>query len=151
MRRVPRYMVFALALLGIASAPGHSAPPGRRGTEFKVDAKVRAPEIIAVRIHHDMCPHCKRLKPQFEALDALLTDASALLVTLDLSTPATQHQAALLAGALGLESLWTGDLSRIATVTFLDAGSKKTLAEFRADGDQSLEAVARTAISGKHD
>ncbi len=151
MRRIALFVIAALALLEVSSGQERSAPDGNRGTQFQVDARVRQPEVLAVRVHHDMCPHCTRLKPQFEKLGARVIDASVLLVTLDLSTPATQQQAALMAGALGIEFIWTVDLSRVGTVTFLDFKSKKTLAEFRADGDRSLEAVAETATQRRHD
>src|SRR5262245_20967411 len=120
MGKITYSFVLATALLSISAAPGHSAPQEGRGTEHKVGAPLRPPEILAVRFHHDMCPHCKGLKPKFQALDALLADAPVLLVTLDLTTPGTQNQAAMLASSLGLESVWTGDLSRIGTVVFLD-------------------------------
>jgi len=151
MRKATLFALTALAPLGMSPAQEHFAPRGERGSQFKVNAQVDAPRILAVRIHHDLCPHCKQLKPQFEALNASVLDVPVLLVTLDLSTPATQHQAALTAGALRLESLWTGDLSRIGTVTFLDAKSQNTLAEFRAGGDQTLDAVLRTALRAKRD
>ena len=50
-----------------------------------------------------------------------------LFVTLDLTDQTTQKQAALLTGALGLGSVWTGDLSRIGSVTIMDGSSRRTL------------------------
>jgi len=135
-----------ITMLALAPLSALSASQDNRGSQFKVDARVQGPKVLAVRIHHDMCPRCKQLKPKFEELGSRVVDVPVLLVTLDLSTPATQQQAALMAGALHLESVWTGDLSRIGTVSFLDAESKKTLAEFRADGQQSLKDALRTAL-----
>lgn len=146
MRRIALIVIAAVAPFGMSSAQERSAPQANRGAQFKIDARVQVPKILAVRTHHDMCPYCKQLKPQFEKLGERVIGEPVLLVTLDLSTPATQQQAALVTGALGLDSVWRGDLSRIGTVTILDAKSKKVLAEFKADGDGSLDAVMQTAL-----
>jgi hypothetical protein len=127
-------------------AEERSALQGKPGSQFKVDARVQVPEILAIRIHHDMCPYCEQLKPEFEKLNTKVMGAAVLLVTLDLSTPASQQQAVLMVGALGLERVWTGDLSRIGTISFFDPKSKKTLVEYRADGKEPLDAALRNAI-----
>jgi len=146
MRKTVLMVATIIASLSTVAAQEHRASSGNRGAHHKVEARIATPKLLAVRFHHDVCPSCKKLKPDFEALSASVVDDSVLLITLDLSTPATQQQAALMAGALGLDSLWTGDLSRIGTVTFLDTKSKKVLVEFRSDGDTTLEASWRTAI-----
>jgi hypothetical protein len=145
-KRTAFLVMVALVPLSISPAEERSGSRGTAGSQLKVDARVQAPDIIGVRIHHDLCPHCKQLKPVFEKLNARVMDAPVLLVTLDLSTPPTQQQAALLVGALGLEKVWTGDLSRIGTVTFIDAKSKATLVEYRADGKESLDTALANAI-----
>lgn len=146
MKRFAFLVIAALAPLSMAPAEERPASKGNAGSQIKVEARVQAPEIMAIRIHHDMCPFCKKLKPEFERLNAKVMDASVLFLTLDLSTPATQQQAALMVGALGLQNIWTGDFSRIGTVTFLDAKSKKTLVEFRADGQESLDKALGIAV-----
>ena len=146
MKRTTFLVMATLVPLSMSLAEERSALQGNPGFQLKVDARVQAPKIIGIRIHHDMCPYCKQLKPRFEKLNANVIDASVLLITLDLSTPPTQQQAALMVGALGLENVWTGDFSRIGTVTFLDAKSKKTLVEYRADGKEPLEGALGNAI-----
>lgn len=125
-----------------------------RGASMKVCAKVKSPNIIAVRIHHDLCPFCKKLDPQFAKLTRLASGDSVLFITLDLTSEKTQQQAALLVGALGLEHVWTGDLSRIGTVTFVDGKSKRIISSLRAvDADtmrvldtKALQAALRKAV-----
>jgi len=94
---------------------------------MKVIAKVGQPDIIAVRIRHDLCPLCKKLDPRFPDIVRDFNGQSVLFVTLDLTDQTTQKQAALLTGALGLDSVWTGDLSRIGSVTIMDGPSRRTL------------------------
>lgn len=59
---------FAPALLGCLVVAALStilaaAPP--KGANMKVGATVKSPDIIAVRVRHDMCPLCRELDPQF--------------------------------------------------------------------------------------
>lgn len=98
-----------------------------KGSNIKVTAPVESPNIIAVRIRHDMCPFCKKFDPAFPRLVRQTSDESVLYVTLDLSSEATQKQAALMVGALGLQDVWTGDMSKMGTITFVDGKSKKIL------------------------
>lgn len=112
-----------------------------RGAAIKVGAKVRTPDIIAVRVHHDMCPFCKQLDPQFVKLTRQTNNGAVLFVTLDLTNTATQQQAALLVGALGLEGVWTGDLSRLGTVTFIDGTSKRVVSSIRAVDENTMRVM----------
>jgi hypothetical protein len=141
--------LFLAALFAMSGTP--QSPQTNQGEQAKVLGRVQAPSILAVRTHHDMCPHCKQLKATFDALASQASDESVLLITVDLSTPTTQRQSALTVGALGIASIWTGDLSRVGTVTFLDAKTKKSLAEFRAGDDRSLESVMRSALTALRD
>jgi len=109
---------------------GDTANP--RGAGMKVAAEVQKPEVIVVRVHHDMCPYCQKLDPEYAKLSRDEAADSVLFVTLDMSSPGTQKQAALLVGALGLGDLWTGDLSNVATVSFVEGKSRRTISTIRA-------------------
>lgn len=117
-----------------------------RGASMKVSAEVKSPDIIAVRIHHDLCPFCKKLDPQFGKLTRRARDDSVLFITLDLTSEETQQQAALLVGALGLEGLWTGDLSKIGTVTFVDGKSKRIISSIRAVDAETMRVLNSSAL-----
>jgi len=120
----------------------------QRGREMKVDAPVEAPDVIAVRVHHDMCPYCKKLAPQFDQLRRQTMDEAVLFVTLDLTSERTQRQAAMMVAALGIESIWTGDLSGIGRVHFIDGTGKKPLATYRAhDAKMPLSAELNNALA----
>lgn len=131
-----------MLLAGAAEARMQSAQAPavpNRHTRVKVGARAEPPAIIAVRIHHGMCPFCRKLDPMFTKLSRQTKEPTVLFVTLDLSDKASQRQAALLAGALGLESLWTGDFSNIGTVTFVDGKRKRKLSTFSAMDPQTMQ------------
>lgn len=152
-RRSPRILgsMFAFAIAIAAShsyASDDELPPQAlaRAKAMKIAARVTPPRLIAVRTHHDMCPYCKQLAPVFAEIATAPAPDGVLFVTLDLSSPATQQQAALLAGALGIESIWTGDLQRIGSVTFIDASSKQIIATTRAHELDELNRALRDAL-----
>ena len=144
-----------LALVSLAfSAPlalpsTAQADPMARARAMKVDAAVEAPKLIAVRVHHDRCPYCKKLAPQFDKLSRQTADAPVLFVTLDLSSEASQHQAAMLVAALGIDCVWTGDMTGIGTVYFVDPIRKSVVSTYRAyDAKESLPKSLAVALAG---
>jgi thiol-disulfide isomerase/thioredoxin len=134
-----------LGLLAIVS-PTLSAAAKAKGADMKVDAKVKVPAIIAVRVRHDMCPFCKELDPQLPGLVRDTGDAAVLFVTLDLSDENTQKQAALMVGALGLDRVWTGDLSKIGSITFVDGTTQEELSFVRSTNIREIKAALRKAL-----
>lgn len=118
-----------------------------RGSAMKVTAEVKAPDIIAVRVRHDMCPLCKGLDPKFPEIIRNVNDESVLFVTLDLTDETTQQQAALTVGALGIESVWTGDLANLGTVTFVDGKSKRILSSVQTVDAKKIEAALRKVVA----
>ena len=132
----PRVVVYGLVTIGLVTAtlavaqvkdPLKKANPAAyaRAASMKTVGEAVAPRLIAVRVHHDMCPYCKSLKPDFEKVTKQPRDESVLWVTLDLTTEQSQQQSALLSAALGVQELWTGDLTPIGTVTFVDGTTKR--------------------------
>lgn len=118
-----------------------------RGSQMKVHAPVIPPKLIALRFHHDMCPYCREFAPKFARTTERASQDAVLYVTLDMSTEASQIQAALLVGALGLDDLWPGDLSKIATVTFVNGRTKREMSTFRADGNGRFDHAVRDALA----
>ncbi len=133
-----------LALTAVLAAHSAAAP---KGSDMKVTAKVEAPAIIAVRVRHDMCPLCKGLDPKFPEIIRNANDESVLFVTLDLTDETTQQQAALTVGALGIESVWTGDLSKLGSVTFVDGSSKRIISSVQTVDARKIEAALRKVVN----
>ena len=143
------FAIIGLGCAAIVVASGAVAVVQDRGATMKVSAVARAPKIIAVRVHHDMCPYCKQLDPQYAELIRRTKDESVLFVTLDLSSETSQRQSALLAGALGLRRVWPRDLSKLATVTFVDGKSKRIMSSFRAINAETMRAFEAEELHGR--
>lgn len=140
------FRLIGLGILAVAAILTVHAVAAPRGSDMKVTAKVKAPDIIAVRVRHDMCPLCKALDPKFPEIIRNANDESVLFVTLDLTDETTQQQAALTVGALGIECVWTGDLSNLGTVTFVDGKSKRIISSVQTVDTEKIEAALREAV-----
>lgn len=137
-----------LIVNGLSNADASAKP---KGADMRVDARAEVPHVIAVRFHHDMCPFCKGLKPIFAGLPEEFADESVLFVTLDMSSAASQRQAGRLVAALGIESLWTGDLSKIGTITFVDGTSRRVLSSVRTLDAKEIRVALRVATGAAQD
>lgn len=131
--------------LAVGSVDRLDAAP--RGSDIKIAAPVKVPDVIAVRIRHDMCPFCKKFDPQFPALIRQAATESVLFVTLDLSTEETQRQAALLVGALGLQEVWTGDMSKMGSIVFVDGKSKNVIGSTQQTDIKAVRVAMRKALA----
>ena len=138
--------LFGFGMLAVAAILAAHAAAAPRGSDMKVNAKVRVPDIIAVRVRHDMCPLCKELDPKFPKIIRRANEESVLFVTLDLTDETTQQQAALTVGALGIESVWTGDLSKMGSVTFVDGKSKRIISFVQTVDTKKIEAALRDVV-----
>jgi hypothetical protein len=145
----------AVCLTSVVSAvqgPGLSSEAAKaaaaaRGRAMKIVAMVAPPKIIAVRVRHDMCPFCKGFDPQFPTMVRKTKKESVLFVTLDMTNETTQRQAAMLVAALGSESVWTGDLSNMGTIIFVDGKTKQIIStEYQVDQETVL-ATLREAMA----
>ncbi len=135
-RDSPRLIGFIAVSLALVWSATDSVAGQRagapKGSEYKVDAQVAPPKILAVRVRHDLCPFCQRFDPQMPKLVRDSSQESILWVTLDLSTESSQRQAAMLVSALQLEQVWTGDLSKMGSITFLDGKTREVLSFVQA-------------------
>ncbi len=128
------------------SSDAAKATAEARGRKIKIKAAVASPKIIAVRIRHDMCPFCKGFDSKFPKLVRKTKDDSVLFVTLDMSNETTQEQGAMLVSALGLESVWTGDLSKMGTIAFVNAETKQIISTAYQVDEKTVLAALRGAL-----
>ena len=140
---------FACAALAVAMLPAAPAFSRQKGAAMKIAAKAQAPKIVALRVHHDLCPYCRKLKtdPAFPKLGRLKADGAVLFVTMDMTDEATQKQSALLIGALGLQNLWPADLSTLGTITFVNWETKKVISTIRSVDVASIRSATRDALA----
>ncbi len=143
--------LIGLGILAVAAILAAHAVAAPKGSDIKVDAKVKAPDIIAVRVRHDMCPLCKGLDPKFPGIIRNANDESVLFVTLDLTDETTQQQAALTVGALGIKCVWTGDLSKLGSVTFVDGKSKRIISSVQTVDAREIEAALYKVVDSSRE
>ena len=151
-RTIPNRAIVCLGTIGVMcvlTTLAVSAPSGPRGTDIKVSAKVELPAIIAVRIRHDMCPYCKSFDPKFPTLTLQSDSKSVLFVTLDLSNETTQRQAAMLVSALGLEKVWTGDMSRMGSIVFVDGATREIISTVMQVDTKKVAAAMHKAVASR--
>ena len=129
------------------SSEAAKAAAEARGRKIKINAIVASPRIIAVRIRHDMCPFCKGFDSQFPELIRKTKEDSVLFVTLDMTNETTQQQAALLVSALGLERVWTGDLSKMGTIVFVNGKTKQIVSTAYQVDQETVRAAMREALA----
>ena len=113
----------------------------------KIAIPVTTPAVVAIRFHHDMCPYCRQMQPEFTELSRKSYEEPVLFLTLDVSSRASQRDSALLVGALGLEPFWPGDYSKLGTVTFIDFKTKKLIGSVRALDDKTIGKALSDALA----
>lgn len=123
---------------------------GAAGQGYVVDVRSRRPALIAVRIRHDSCPVCRSVEADFDPVLKLFNERDVLLVTVDLSNEATQHQSALLIASLGLEELWPVDFSGVGSVIVVDSASRDVVGSVQTEDTDRICALVRSAL-GRND
>ncbi len=110
-------------------------------TETSKALGVEHPDLIVARFHAKWCGACKTLAPKFEALKQAAADEQVLFVTLDMTTDESRRQAALLAGALGLDKAWAKSGLKTGQAMIVCGRSKEVIATVSAleDPSASLE------------
>ncbi len=88
---------------------------------------ITSPKLIAVMFHSDYCGSCKAMEPRIKDAAEKLTDKPVLFVTLDLTDDKTKKQAELLAGALGLDKVWSENHTRTGFMKLVNADSKEAV------------------------
>ncbi len=134
-------VVLGAVMVGLASTDAEGGPrdPTKTGA--------RVPQVLAVRFHADWCGACKKLDGVFVELRRRTNDAPVLYLTLDLTDEVTRRQAEYLAGVVGLDQVWAAQGNKVGSIVFVDAASKRALANIAAtDNIANLEGAVRESI-----
>ncbi len=123
-------LTLSLGLLALCAA---AVGPDARQTADPTD--LERPDLIVARFHADWCGACKTLAPKFDALKQAAADERVLFVTLDLTTAESRSQAALLAGALGLDKAWALSGLKTGQVMIICGRYKEVIATVPAAED----------------
>jgi len=98
------------------------------------------PQTYAVLFYADWCGSCKTLDPKVKEARKSLSDSPVLFLTFDLTDDGTKHQSAMLAEAIGLDSLYAENGGKTGYLAIVDAASGKVLGKL-TKGD-SVEVIA---------
>lgn len=98
------------------------------------------PQTYAVLFYADWCGSCKTLDPKVKEARKSLADSPVLFLTFDMTDDATKHQSAMLAEAIGLDTLYVENGGKTGYLAIVDAASGKVLGKL-TKGD-SAEAIA---------
>ena len=134
-----------LALAAVAVGPDAKETSEARGVE--------QPDLIVARFHADWCGACKTLAPRFDALKQAAANEQVLFVTLDMTSVESRRQAALLAGALGLDKAWAKSGLKTGQAMIVCGRYKEVIATVSAleDPTTSLEKLHDAlAMVSKH-
>ena len=104
-----------------------AAPLVSQGDE---QAAVVKPAVYGVLMYADWCGACKALDPKINQArkDANLDNQEVLFLRWDLTNETTQHQALMMASALGLSDVYAANAGKTGFMLLLDAESGKRLA-----------------------
>jgi hypothetical protein len=93
------------------------------------------PRLIAVKIWHETCPACKIIDPRYETVTAAFNTKDVLFVTLDMSTEASRHQAALMAETLGIGAAYREHFGSSGFVWLVDPKTHEIVGELTTEHD----------------
>jgi len=102
------------------------------------------PQTYAVLFYADWCGSCKTLDPKVTEARQSLADSPILFLTFDLTDDASKHQSAMLAEAVGLDSLYTENGGKTGYLAIVEASSGKVLGKLtKSDSAEAIAAKLR--------
>lgn len=85
------------------------------------------PQVIGLLFYADWCASCKVLEPKLDAVKKGFADKPILFTRVDMTDDYTKSQSKLLAGALGLGSIYAENAPKTGNLLLIDARTKKVL------------------------
>jgi len=105
------------------------------------------PQVIGLMFYADTCGSCKILDPKVEAAQQSFANDPVLFLTFDHSNPASQKQAALLAEAVGLASVYSSEKKASGFMLLVDPKSQQVLARItRSMSETDIQATIQSAL-----
>lgn len=144
----PRNFVCLVLLGGVFAStialaqPNADAPARLDPSMMRVDVRASTPSLIALRYRHDLCPVCAAYEPRLREVVDFANRNDVLMLTIDLSSEATQRQSAMLLAQLGLEKFWPNDLRALGEFLFISPASGEVV------HSMDLEAAVRDSGVG---
>ncbi|MDQ8196919.1 thioredoxin family protein [Pelagicoccus enzymogenes] len=96
---------------------------------------VTQPQVVGLYFNASWCSACKMLDPQLQAASEDLKKSPFLLVKLDVSNRVTQHQAGMLASAIGYGDLYSQTGVKTGFVVLLDSETGEEIGRITKDDD----------------
>lgn len=106
------------------------------------------PQVIGLLFYADWCASCKVLEPKLDAVKKGFTDKPVLFTRVDMTDDYTKSQSKLLAGALGLGSLYAENAPKTGYMILINASNKKVLGKLdKAQSEEQIKANIAAALS----
>lgn len=132
-------VITASAVVGLATLGGAGAATtaDAQAAQACTAAEMQRPKVIAIKFHADWCGYCKAMGPVFEEMQAKYDQQPVLFIELDQTREFDRRQAAYMAHALGLDSVWDEHGGKTGFVLLIDATTKRVVQ--RLSHEQSLK------------
>ncbi len=88
------------------------------------------PRYLAIKMHADWCASCRQMSTIVADLEGRLDGEPVLVLQLDLTNRSTRARSAMLASALGLDSVWRDFSDTTGKVLLVNARTKRVEAQF---------------------
>lgn len=106
------------------------------------------PEVIGLLFYADWCGSCKVLEPKLDAAKKGFADKPILFTRVDMTDDTTKAQSKLLAGALGLGSIYAENAPKTGFMLLVNANDKKVLGKLdKTQSEAELKANIAAALS----
>ncbi|MBI1194845.1 MAG: hypothetical protein GC138_03230 [Gammaproteobacteria bacterium] len=107
------------------------------------------PQAYGVLFYADWCGSCKILEPKIQEARQSLKDSPILFLTLDMTDEVTKYQAAMLAGTVGLDSLYAENAGKTGYMLIIDANTRKVIGKLtKGDAVETIAAKLKDSTQG---
>ena len=151
-----RFLVAGVCVIGaflavspwlMPSVPSLSTGVARAGTAADATAKTPGPKLIAIKFHADWCGSCKAMGNVYEELQEKHDQQPVLWLVLDHTRAHHRQQAAFLAQALDLDTVWEEHGGKTGFILLIDPEQQRVLVKLtREHGIKQMGAKLKEAL-----